>query len=926
MFFDLIVLALTHKKGSIMKKIKILTIIAAFSLSAFSQNARTTIEITAATQTASSYTDKEIVINGKSDLHITATTSPLTNSIVKLNSVDSWLFFDNLRPQYVIDNLLQYVSVNNQAAVNKTNCRVAIYAHGTVIMPYPSNFKPLEAFTEQNFSGESYSYEPQTYYKGLGVMENKIRSFRLKRGYMVTLANNSDGTGYSRVFIADKSDLEIGIISNLLDKTISFIRVFPWEYVTKKGWCGTGSAGGTDVEKVAGTWWYSWSADQNSKTNQEYVPIKQNLGWPGWTEINTKQNVSHLLGFNEPNRPDQSNMSVAQAVAAWPEYLKSGLRLGSPSPSDPFGSNGKWLYDFLDSCKARNYRVDYVAIHCYWAKSPQQWYNDLKWVHERTGLPIWITEWNNGANWTTETSWPTADRSYSDANANKQYNDIKAILNVLDTASFVERYSIYNWVQDARAMILNGNLTKAGQYYMENKSVMAYNPKKEVIPTYTFKNPASSVSFGTKTLTFSISDPNGDYYNGNIIERKIDDNAYEVINDATNTSVKTFSDNIDLTNVKKVRYRARVRYTNGNVSAYTNESGYDVTNGEDVQYGNLNFQNVGWNSVFFNKPYTAIPSIILGAPTNANSTVYMSARAKLVSYSSRFNVQLAPWAYQNISTLSKEEKVPYFIAAPGSYDFGGIKAQANKATIGTAWTTVTFATAFSTIPVVFTTQLNPLTTFATTVRVRNVTTTGFEAKIQKESAVTNTMSNESVSFFAIEPGTGKINDKKIIVGKTAADAVSTTSYTTINYGDSIASPVFIAQMQTCNDDTVTATIRTLAVSEKFANVMKQRERSAGVTIAGKESAGWMVLQSQSILQGLNDVEYKQLSFYPNPVKDMLYLNQKVAESTNFDIYNLYGVLLRRVSTTNNTIDVSDLAPGSYIVRSKKLGTSKFIKL
>lgn len=918
MFFDLIVLALTHKKGSIMKKIKILTIIAAFSLSAFSQNARTTIEITAATQTASSYTDKEIVINGKSDLHITATTSPLTNSIVKLNSVDSWLFFDNLRPQYVIDNLLQYVSVNNQAAVNKTNCRVSIYKHGTVVIPQSANYQPLTVFTGENFSGDSTSYSLHTFFKSLGSFDNNIRSFKLKRGYSATFANGSDGLGYSRVFIADSKDMAVATMPQLLDKTISFIRVLNWEWVTKKGWCGSDF---NQYNKLNATWRYDWSAGGSTTPYVEYVPIKQNLGWPGWSEISTKQYVSHALGYNEPDHVEQSNVTVAQAIAQWPEMLKTGLRVGSPAVT-----NNGWLYEFMDSCKARNYRVDYVAYHAYWGgKSPSNWYNDLKAIYTRTGRPIWITEWNNGANWTSE-YWPNDPATLTTANAAKQLTDIKAILNVLDTASFIERYAIYNWVEDARAMVLADTLTPAGKYYSENKSVMAYNPKKEVIPTYTFKNPASSVSFGTKTLTFSISDPNGDYYNGNIIERKIDDNAYEVINDATNTSVKTFSDNIDLTNVKKVRYRARVRYTNGNVSAYTNESGYDVTNGEDIQYGNLNFQNVGWNSVFFNKPYTAIPSIIIGAPTNANSTVYMSARAKLVSYSSRFNVQLAPWAYQNISTLSKEEKVPYFIAAPGSYDFGGIKAQANKATIGTTWTTVTFATAFSTIPVVFTTQLNPLTTFATTVRVRNVTTTGFEAKIQKESAVTNTMSNESVSFFAIEPGTGTINDKKIIVGKTAADAVSTTTYTTINYGDSVASPVFIAQMQTCNDDTVTATIRTLAVTDKFANVMKQRERSAGVTIAGKESAGWMVLQSQSILQGLNNVEYKQLSFYPNPVKDMLYLNQKVAESTNFDIYNLYGVLLRRVSTTNNTIDVSDLAPGSYIVRSKKLGTSKFIKL
>lgn len=887
------------------------------------QTTRTAVVVNNEKVTVSNYIDKDVTVSGKSELHITGTSSLLSNTEIDLTSMDAWLFFDNLRPQFVVDNLLAKVKVNGQAAVNKTNCRVAIYLHGTVVMPYPSTIKPLEVFSGQNFTGESNTYDVHTYYKGLAGMENKIRSFRLKRGYMATLANNTDGTGYSRVFIADDTDIEVPVISSLLDKTVSFIRVLPWEYVTKKGWCGTGSGGGPDAEMVNGTWWYSWSADQNSRTNQEYVPIKQNLGWPGWTEINNKQNVSHLLGFNEPNRPDQSNMTVAQALAAWPEYLKSGLRLGSPSPSDPFGSNGAWLYEFLDSCKARNYRVDYIAIHCYWAKSPQSWYNDLKYVHERTGLPIWITEWNNGANWTNET-WPTADRSYSDANATKQLNDLKGILNVLDTASFVERYSIYNWVQDARAMILNGSLTKAGQYYKDNKSVMAFNRKKEVIPTYTFRNPSLGISFGSQSMTVTITDPNGDYYNGNIIEKKVGNGDFVVVNDVSETTLKTFNQPIDLVNESKVRYRARVRYNDGTLSPYTNEVGLDVTQGDEQQYGNLSYGNVSWNSVFFKKPYTAVPAIILGSPTNQNSGVLMTPRARMVSFTSRFNVQLAPWAYQNITSLSREEKVPYFITPFGNFDFGGLKAEANRVQVDGVWTPVTFTTPFETVPVVFVSQLNSSTTHPLTARVRNVTTTGFEVKLQKESAIKTSISKESVAYLAITQGTGTVNDQKLIVGKTADNVIKTTGYTKIDFGATIEDPVFIAQMQTCNDDTVTAVIRTLSLSTTFANVTKQRERSTGVTVAGNETAGWMVLEPIKTSLTKHSAQAR-LGFYPNPVKDLLYLTRNISEGESFEIFNMYGVLQKRVHTAGNMIDVSDLAPGTYLIRSEKSGNNKFMK-
>ncbi len=887
------------------------------------QTTRTAVVVNNEKVTVSDYIDKDVTVSGKSELHITGTGTLLSNTEINLVSMDAWLFFDNLRPQFVVDNLLAKVKVNGQAAVNKTNCRVAIYTHGTVVMPYPSTIKPLEVFSGQNFTGESNTYDVHTYYKGLAGMENKIRSFRLKRGYMATLANNTDGTGYSRVFIADAADLEVPVISSLLDKTVSFIRVLPWEYVTKKGWCGTGSGGGPDAEMVNGTWWYSWSADQNSRTNQEYVPIKQNLGWPGWTEINNKQNVSHLLGFNEPNRPDQSNMTVAQALAAWPEYLKSGLRLGSPSPSDPFGSNGAWLYEFLDSCKARNYRVDYIAIHCYWAKSPQSWYNDLKYVHERTGLPIWITEWNNGANWTNET-WPTADRSYSDANATKQLNDLKGILNVLDTASFVERYSIYNWVQDARAMILNGSLTKAGQYYKDNKSVMAFNRKKEVIPTYTFRNPSLGISFGSQSMTVTITDPNGDYYNGNIIEKKVGNGDFVVVNDVSETTLKTFNQPIDLVNESKVRYRARVRYNDGTLSPYTNEVGLDVTQGDEQQYGNLSYGNVSWNSVFFKKPYTAVPAIILGSPTNQNSGVLMTPRARMVSFTSRFNVQLAPWAYQNITSLSREEKVPYFITPFGNFDFGGLKAEANRVQVDGVWTPVTFTTPFETVPVVFVSQLNSSTIHPLTARVRNVTTTGFEVKLQKESAIKTSISKESVAYLAVTQGTGTVNDQKLIVGKTADNVIKTTGYTKIDFGATIEDPVFIAQMQTCNDDTVTAVIRTLSLSTTFANVTKQRERSTGVTVAGNETAGWMVLEPIKTSLTKHSAQAR-LGFYPNPVKDVLYLTRNISEGESFEIFNMYGVLQKRVHTAGNTIDVSDLAPGTYLIRSEKSGNNKFMK-
>ncbi len=879
----------------------------------------TPVDLAAGESSVVSLLNKEVSMNNKSVLHITATTAKeaLSNSTIKMANENAWVIFDNIRPNVVNDSLLKYISVNGNAAVLKTNARLSIYKQGAVVIAQPSTYQPLKVYKEQNFSGDSATYSLFNFNSSLGLFDNKIRSFKLKRGYMVTLATSSDGLGYSRVFIADDKDLEVAVLPDLLDQKISFIRVFNWEYVSKKGWAGSDF---NQYTKTKSTWRYDWSAGGSTSSYVEYVPIKQNLSWPGWSEISGKQYITHALGYNEPDHTEQSNVTVTQAIAEWPNMLKTGLRVGAPAVT-----NNSWLYQFIDSCKARNYRVDFVAYHAYWGgKSPQSWYNDLKAIYLRTGCPIWITEWNNGANWTTET-WPTADKSLSTANAAKQLADIKAILNVLDTASFIERYSIYNWVQDCRAMVLGDTLTPAGKYYASTKPPMAFNRKYEVIPTFVFGNPKLTVAYLTNKLTVTETDPNAENFDGMIIEKKTGTGTYaEVYN--SSDKVKTYTDTLLLNPGNRVRYRLKTKIPGGTLSAYTAEAGYDVTLGDDIQYGNASFMNVDWNGVFFNKPYTAIPAIILGAATNANSTAVLTPRAKLVSYSSRFTIQLSPWSYQKISTLSKDETVPYFVAPSGAYDLGGLKAIAGRTTVNGTWTNITFATPFDVVPVVFASQLLPSSANATVVRVRNVTTTGFQAKILKETAVSTAIGTESVSYFAITPGTGSLNGKKVIVGKTADNFISPSLYKTINYGDSIANPVFIGQLQTCNDDTVAANLRCLTVTAKYANVIKQRERSTTATTALTETAGYMVLEPADIINGVITPQVEELSLFPNPVKDVIYIRNFNNRSLKISIYNTMGALVKQLNTETDQINVSDLTPGCYVIKTEDKKVNKFIKL
>ncbi len=506
------------------------------------------------------------VVPGKTDLHLTGENTPLINSTVELNAEDAWLFFDNIKPNDVIANWLNKVSINGVPA-STNSARIAIYKNGTAVIPNgnATNARALEVFTAPGLSGITKTFEIETYHNNLDSFNNKIRSFKLRRGYMATLANNADGSGYSRVFIANDDDLIVNTMPQGLDTSVSFIRVFRWDWISKKGKAGWSPA------KINCTWYYDWNIGGAAAANYDYAIIRQNGGWPSWTDIGNKKNVNHLLGFNEPDRPDQANMTVDQAFSQWPDMMKSGLRIGSPAPASPQNS---WITDFLAKCDALNYRVDFVAIHAYWGGlTPQQWYSQLKSIYDRVKRPLWITEWNNGANWTTE-SWP-ADQQ---AQFEKQYNDMKGILQVLDTTSFVERYAIYDWVENKRAMVLADTLTRAGKYYAANKSDLAYNPQKAYVHNWKLVCAPLSGSINSDDyfkVTLSWKDLNGETGSKYILERKVNgrDTAFMPVQEITGYAIGGTVSCVDSV-FTKVTYRVKAVSAAGDQFAYS--ATYDV--------------------------------------------------------------------------------------------------------------------------------------------------------------------------------------------------------------------------------------------------------------------------------------------------------------------------------------------------------------
>ncbi len=403
-----------------------------------------------------------VVLDEPAELHVTGPGDPLTGSSFNFTHPDGWLFLNGISPSEAASEFLDRMLINGAPAKLDENVRVVRHAGGAVIIPHGPDFPALTLFSAPNLGGGSISLKCYVPYgaEELGKTERPAASFLLKRGYMATLAENEDGTGVSRNYVAQDHDIVIERLPEGLDKGVRFVRVFPWRWTNKKG-----IAGGIH-EKLNVGWFYDWNIGARSDLDLEYVAIKQKRWWPGMNQDWKYKGINHLLGFNEPDRPDQAKMTVDEAIAGWPELLRTGLRLGSPAPSD--GGLG-WLYEFMDKADKAGLRVDYVAVHYYRGvgdpddpkAAANQMLGFLQRVHDRVKRPLWVTEWNNGANW-TNTPQP---------NEKQQKRAIQAMIDMLDETPFVERYALYNWVQDGRKLLRDdGSLTPAGEVYRDKKS------------------------------------------------------------------------------------------------------------------------------------------------------------------------------------------------------------------------------------------------------------------------------------------------------------------------------------------------------------------------------------------------------------------------------------------------------------------------
>ncbi|ODQ54641.1 hypothetical protein SAICODRAFT_47328, partial [Saitoella complicata NRRL Y-17804] len=122
------------------------------------------------------------------------------------------------------------------------------------------------------------------------------------------------------------------------------------------------------------TWVYDYTNEPPSPSSEygslNFVPQQWNADSASQlaNTVEGDTNITHVLGFNEPDASGngQSGMEPAYAAEVWKEYIEplaaKGIKLGAPAVTgSPVGK--VWLQQFFGNCTSCT--IDFIPLHYY---------------------------------------------------------------------------------------------------------------------------------------------------------------------------------------------------------------------------------------------------------------------------------------------------------------------------------------------------------------------------------------------------------------------------------------------------------------------------------------------------------------------------------------------------------------------------------
>lgn len=213
------------------------------------------------------------------------------------------------------------------------------------------------------------------------------------------------------------------------------------------------------------SWAYNWDSHDNGlDADIEFVPqLWSDLPvhtdrWTKNAEAMLGKGATHLLSFNEPDHPEQANMSpeaAARAHVKWMNPYAGRARIGGPAVtnSNLAGQSTQWLERFVKECDKVGCKMDFCVAHWY---SPLDALDTLvKHVKEVSrvcgGKPVWLTEFAPIAGGDAEVS-----------------SFLSSALEAFgkDDMSFLERHS-YFMLSPGKLMASENSLSSYGKTYFD---------------------------------------------------------------------------------------------------------------------------------------------------------------------------------------------------------------------------------------------------------------------------------------------------------------------------------------------------------------------------------------------------------------------------------------------------------------------------
>ncbi|TFK26771.1 hypothetical protein FA15DRAFT_256539 [Coprinopsis marcescibilis] len=252
------------------------------------------------------------------------------------------------------------------------------------------------------------------------------------------------------------------------------------------------------------SWQYNWAnipPAYLATSNLPFIPMQWGAGAiENFVDTVRAQGADTILGYNEPDFANESNMDPEQAASLWMTFIEPlkehGVRLGGPAVTAA-GTGRPWLQRFFQACS--NCTIDFLPVHWY-GVGVTGFYDYLWAIHnDYPDLPIWVTEYADTSSNVTGAVLLRRPALKLTRCFVEVYNFMNETIRYLDETEWVERYAWFGFFRPEPNTYYNmlredGGFNALGELYFEAGTVHTHIITDTAFAGYKTLNGADSPS------------------------------------------------------------------------------------------------------------------------------------------------------------------------------------------------------------------------------------------------------------------------------------------------------------------------------------------------------------------------------------------------------------------------------------------------